>query len=56
MRELEGQGRRVIRMRTGDDLRVLVSRRFARARRSGQDLIEVREAIRAELGPAQHGG
>ena len=47
MRELEGPGRRLIQIRNGDDLEVLVSRRFAWARRSGQDLIEAREASRA---------
>ena len=53
MRELEGQGRRLIQIRNGDDLEVLVSRRFAWTRRSGQDLIEMYEASRAGSCPAR---
>lgn len=54
--ELEAQGRRVIRIRTGDDLRDLANRRLDRAHRSGQDEVESRAAIRSELDIAEHGG
>ena len=54
--DLRAQGRRVVRIRTGDDLRVLVSRRLDQARRNGQDEMEVRAAIRSELGLSEHGG
>ena len=54
--DLEAQGRRVIRIRTGDDLQNLASRRLDRARRSGQDELEARAAIRSELDLEEHGG
>ena len=54
--DLEAQGRRVIRIRTGDDLQGLASRRLDQARRSGQDESEARAAIRSELGLDEHGG
>ena len=54
--DLEAQGRCVIRIRTGDDLRDLANRRLDRARRSGQDESETRAAIRSELDLAEHAG
>lgn len=54
--DLEAQGRCVIRIRTGDDLQNLASRRLDRARRSGQDELEARAAIRSELDLEEHGG
>lgn len=53
---LEAQGRRVIRIRTGDDLQDLANRRLDQARRSGQDELESRAAIRSDLDLAEHGG